>query len=43
MLTGANNSHIATLVERQSRFTMLVEVNGKDTTSVVTGAAASCS
>jgi IS30 family transposase len=35
LLTGANNSHIATLVERQSGFTMLVKVNGKDTTSVV--------
>ena len=30
-LTGTNNSHIATLVERRSRFTMLVKVNGKDT------------
>jgi IS30 family transposase len=35
LLAGANNSHIATLVERQSRFTMLVKVNGKDTTNVV--------
>ena len=35
LLTGTNNSHIATLVERRSRFTMLVKVNGKDTASVV--------
>jgi IS30 family transposase len=30
------DSYIATLVERQSRFTMLVEVKGKDTHTVVT-------
>lgn len=35
LLSGASNSHIATLVERQSRFTMLVKVSGKDTASVV--------
>lgn len=35
LLTGSHNTHIATLVERQSRFTMLVKVPGKDTTSVV--------
>lgn len=35
LLSGASNSHIATLVERQSRFTMLVKVAGKDTASVV--------
>lgn len=36
LITGAhNNSHIATLVERSSRFTMLVKVDGKDTSSVV--------
>ncbi len=29
------NSHIATLVERHSRFTMLVKVTGKGTESVV--------
>ena len=35
LLAGSNNTYIATLVERHSRFTMLVKVNGKDTTSVV--------
>lgn len=35
LLSGSNNSHIATLVERHSRFTLLVKVSGKDTTSVV--------
>ena len=35
LLAGKNNSHVATLVERRSRFTMLVKVRGKDTQSVV--------
>ncbi len=35
LISGSKNSHIATLVERHSRFTMLVKVAGKDTTSVV--------
>ncbi len=35
LIAGSGNTHIATLVERQSRFTMLVEVNGKDTATVV--------
>ena len=35
LLSGAKNTHIATLVERQSRFTMLVRVAGKDSVSVV--------
>lgn len=35
LIAGTNNSHIATLVERQSRFTLLVKVSGKDTASVV--------
>jgi IS30 family transposase len=35
LITGSGNTHIATLVERQSRFTLLVKVNGKDTVSVV--------
>lgn len=37
LITGSSNSHIATLVERQSRFVMLVQVAGKDTASVVDG------
>jgi IS30 family transposase len=35
LLAGASNSHIATLVERHSRFTILVKVPGKDTATVV--------
>jgi IS30 family transposase len=35
LLSGAKNSYIATLVERHSRFTMLVKVPGKDTEAVV--------
>ncbi len=35
LISGSKNSHIATLVERQSRFTLLVKVKGKDTKSVV--------
>lgn len=35
LITGSHNTHIATLVERTSRFTMLVQVDGKDTHSVV--------
>ena len=35
LIAGSENTHIATLVERQSRFTMLVKVKGKDTESVV--------
>jgi IS30 family transposase len=35
LIVGLNNTHIATLVERQSRFTMLVKVGGKDTQTVV--------
>lgn len=37
LISGSNNTHIATLVERQSRFTMLVRIKGKDTESVVKG------
>lgn len=36
LISGSKNSHIATLVERSSRFTMLVKVGGKDTETVVT-------
>ncbi len=35
LISGAKNSHIATLVERQSRYVQLVRVTGKDTTTVV--------
>jgi IS30 family transposase len=35
LLIGNHSSQIATLVERQSRFTMLVKVDGRDTGSVV--------
>jgi IS30 family transposase len=35
LIAGSNNSYIATLVERRSRFVMLVRVAGKDTESVV--------
>ena len=35
LLSGSRNSHIVTLVERHSRFAMLVKVPGKDTEAVV--------
>jgi IS30 family transposase len=35
LLAGTGNSHIATLVERHSRFTILVKVTSKDTATVV--------
>jgi IS30 family transposase len=35
LLSGGRNTHVATLVERHSRFLMLVQVDGKDTESVV--------
>jgi IS30 family transposase len=35
LICGSKNSHMATLVERKSRFTLLVKVNGKDTFNVV--------
>ena len=35
LVSGSNNSHIATLVERRSRFVVLVKVPGKDTSAVV--------
>ena len=34
LLYGARNSHVATLVERRSRFTILVKVPGKDAPTV---------
>jgi len=36
LLSGPNNSYIATLVERHSRYVMLAKVTGKDTQTVVT-------
>jgi IS30 family transposase len=35
LLSGANNTHIATLVERRTRFAMLIKVDSKDTATVV--------
>jgi IS30 family transposase len=35
LLTGSQNSHVATLVERHSRYTVLAKVAGKDTKSVI--------
>ena len=37
LLAGRGNSHVATLVERRSRYLLLVRVAGKDTASVVRG------
>jgi IS30 family transposase len=34
LISGSNNTHIATLVERYSRFVMLVKVGGKDAETV---------
>ena len=35
LISGSNNSHIATLVDRKTRYTALVQVDGKDTKSVI--------
>ena len=35
LVSGANNTHVATLVERYSRYLVLVKLHGKDTRSVV--------
>jgi IS30 family transposase len=35
LLSGSRNTHIATLVERHSRYAVLVQVDSKDTTTVV--------
>ncbi len=35
LIAGSGNTHIATLVERRSRFTMLIKVGARDTQSVV--------
>jgi len=39
LLSGSNNTHIATLVERHTRFAMLIKVEGKDTATVVSALA----
>ena len=36
LLSGPNNTYIATLVERHTRYVMLAKVAGKDTETVVT-------
>ena len=35
LIFGTNNSHIATLVERHTRYVMLAKVSGKDTETVI--------
>jgi IS30 family transposase len=35
LIAGSNNSYIATLVERHTRYVMLAKVSGKDTESVI--------
>jgi IS30 family transposase len=35
LISGTNNSHIATLVERQTRYVMLAKVSGKDSKTVI--------
>ena len=35
LISGSRNTHIATLVERQTRFVMLVQIDGKDKRTVV--------
>ena len=35
LLAGSNNTHIATLVERHTRFTMLLKIPSKDTATVI--------
>jgi hypothetical protein len=42
ILAGSSNSHITTLVERKSRYTILVHVAGKDTESVVGAFSTNC-
>jgi len=37
LIGGSRNSYVATLVERHSRYVMLVKVANKDTESVITG------
>jgi len=35
LVSGSNNSHIATLVECHTRYVMLAKVNGKDPETVI--------
>jgi IS30 family transposase len=35
LISGSNNSHIATLVERHTRYVLLAKVRGKDTETVI--------
>ena len=35
LISGTRNTHIATLVERHTRYVMLAKVNGKDTETVI--------
>jgi IS30 family transposase len=35
LVSGSNNSHIATVVERHTRYVMLAKVDGKDTETVI--------
>ncbi|MFT7461275.1 MAG: IS30 family transposase, partial [Planctomycetota bacterium] len=35
LISGTNNSHIATLVERHTRYVMMAKVDGKDTETVI--------
>ena len=35
LISGSNNSHIATLVERHTRYVMLAKVNSRDTQTVI--------
>ena len=37
LIGGSKNSYVATLVERQSRYVMLIKVANKDTNSVISG------
>jgi len=34
LVTGSGNTHIATLVDRKTRFTLILKLKGKDSTSV---------
>jgi IS30 family transposase len=36
LIAGSSNSHVATLVERHTRYVMLIKVGSKDTETVVT-------